>query len=254
MRKIDRQSMLVELVRKTGKSKVDALADSLRASPETIRRDLIDLDKQGKVQKVHGGAIIPQPLGEGPFQQRLSENAAAKIAIAKAAVPLFQPGETLFVDTGSTTLYFAEAAAQIDGLTIITNSTEIARVFDKAANGHQVILLGGAFSAGNSQTLGPMVTAQINAFNADHTVLTVGALHARFGAVDYNFDEAQVARAMVERSARVTILADNTKFSAHASFSACPLRDISTLVTNIAPPTPLQTALGAQGTRIVTTG
>lgn len=254
MSKTDRQSLLVELVRKTERISVDALAEALSASRETIRRDLTELAKHGKVQKVHGGAIIPRPLGEGPFQQRLSQNADAKIAIAKAAVPLFQSGETLFIDTGSTTLYFAEEAANIGGLTIITNSTEVARVFDKAANGHQVFLLGGAFSAGNSQTLGTMVTAQISAFHADHTVLTVGALHPRFGAVDYNFAEAQVARAMVERSNHVMILADHTKLSAHASFSACPLRDISTLVTDIAPPTLLQTALTAQGARIITAG
>ena len=252
MSKLSRQSSLIELVRKAEKMSVEALASTLGASRETIRRDLTELSESGQLQKIHGGATMPRPLGEGPFQQRLSQNTAAKMAIAKAAAKRFQPGETLFIDTGSTTLYFAEEAAKISGLTIISNSTEIARIFERAQNGHQVFLLGGAFSADNSQTLGAMVTAQICAFRADHAVLTIGALHPQFGAIDYNIEEAQVARAMVERSARVTVLADHTKLGATASFTACPMDKISTLVTNAAPPAGIQSALKAQGGQIIT--
>ncbi len=226
----DRQAKLVEIVRKEEQVTVERLARLLDASRETIRRDLTQLARLGKLQKVHGGAVTPSVMGEPAFQQRLSENASAKLAIAKAAAALFRPGEALFIDTGSTTLFFAEEIARVGGMTVITNSTEIARVIDMADNGHHVFLLGGEYHAGNSQTVGTMVAEQIRSFRAHHAVLTVGALDQRSGAMDYNIEEAQVARAMVAQSKEVTILADHSKFGALASFEVCSLAHIDTLV------------------------
>lgn len=243
----DRQAKLVEIVRKEERASVERLAALLGASRETIRRDLTQLAKLGKVRKVHGGAVMPSVLGEPAFQQRLSENASAKMAIAKAAAGLFRPGEALFIDTGSTTLFFAEEIAKLGGLTIITNSTEIARVMDKAGNGHHVFLLGGEYRAGNSQTVGTMVTEQIRAFRAHHAVLTVGALDLRSGAMDYNIEEAQVARAMVAQSEKLTILADHSKFGALASFEVCPLARIDNLVCDGPAPKDVLEALEAVG-------
>ncbi len=243
----DRQARLVEIVWKEEKATVEMLAERLGASRETIRRDLTRLAQQGKIQKVHGGAVKPTALGEPEFQQRLSENAPAKMAIAKTAAALFRPGEALFIDTGSTTLFFAEEIARRGGLTIITNSTEIARVIDKAGNGHRVFLLGGEYRAGNSQTVGTMVAEQIRAFRAHHAVLTVGALDRRTGAMDYNIEEAQVARAMIAQSEKLTILADHSKFGALASFEVCPLARIDNLVCDGPVPQDIREALEAGG-------
>ena len=246
----ERQARLVEIVWEEERATVEMLARRLGASRETIRRDLSQLARQGKVKKVHGGAVRPVVLGEPEFQQRLSENAPAKAAIARAAAALFRPGEALFVDTGSTTLFFAEEIARLGGLTIITNSTEIARVIDKAGNGHRVFLLGGEYRHGNSQTVGTMVAEQIRAFRAHHAVLTVGAIDRRGGAMDYNLEEAQVARAMIAQSERLTILADHSKFGALATFEVCPLARISDLVSDGPVPAEIREALEAGGTRL----
>ena len=244
----DRRTKLVEIVWREESASVEMLAGLLRSSRETIRRDLTQLAKQGKVQKVHGGAIKPTVLGEPAFQQRLSENAPAKMAIAKTAAALFRPGEAIFVDTGSTTLFLAEKIAGIGGLTVITNSTEIARVMEKADNGHRVFLLGGEYRAGNSQTVGTMVTEQIRSFRAHHAVLTVGALDCRTGAMDYNIEEAQVARAMIAQSQKLTILADHSKFNALASFEVCSLTQITNLVCDTPVPGDTLEALQKGGT------
>ncbi len=246
----ERQARLVEIVWKEGRASVETLAELLGASRETIRRDLTRLARQGKVQKVHGGAVKPVVPGEPEFQQRLSENAPAKMAIARRAAALFRPGEALFVDTGSTTLFFAGEIARLEGLTIITNSTEIARVVGGAGSGHQVFLLGGEYGAGNSQTTGTMVVEQIRAFRAHHAVLTVGAIDRRGGAMDYNIAEAQVARAMISRSEQVTILADHSKFSALASFQVCALSRIDRLVCDGPVPRDIHEALEAEGARL----
>lgn len=246
-----RQTKLIEIVRRQGKASVDALSEQLGASRETIRRDLASLSEAGKIQKVHGGAQMPRVLGEGPFKQRLSENVDAKMKIAATAASLFEPGETLFIDTGSTTLLFAEELAKAAGMTVITNSTEVARTITLGDQGGRAFLLGGEYSVDNSQTIGTIAATQIRSFRAHHAVLTIGAIDARSGAMDYNIEEAQVAKAMIDQSESITVLADSSKFDALGSFEVCPLSAIDRLVTNSAPPPQLREAFDANGISVI---
>ena len=190
-----RQAKIVEIIRKNEIATVDELSTLLDISRETIRRDLSAMANAGKIQKVHGGATLPQVFGEGSFKQRMLNNAEAKGHIAEAASKLFSAGETMFVDTGSTTLYFAEKLSEISDLTIVTNSTDIAGTIAGSATGNKTFLLGGEFNSDNRQTVGAMVAEQIRSFRAHHAVLTIGGLDGRTGAMDYNIEEAQVARA-----------------------------------------------------------
>jgi DeoR family glycerol-3-phosphate regulon repressor len=250
-----RRSKLIEIVRRREKVSVEELATMLEASRETIRRDLTHLSEIGKILKVHGGARMPHVMGEGSFKQRQSESIDAKMKIAQLAARLFHPGETLFVDTGSTTLFFAEAIANTNAkdLTFITNSTEIARTFATGDSANRTFLLGGEFSADNSQTIGAVATKQIRSFRAHHAILTIGALDARSGAMDYNIDEAQIARAMVEQSESVTVLVDSSKLGALASFEVCPLITIDRLVTDKAPPEGILKELQTAGINVIFT-
>ena len=245
-----RQAKVVEIIRKKERASVDDLAALLGISRETIRRDLTSLADSGKIQKIHGGATLPRVFGEGSFRQRMSDNAEAKARIAAAACGLFAEGETLFVDTGSTTLYFAEKLSEVSGLTVVTNSTGIASAMSSTP-GNRTFLLGGEFSADNRQTVGTMVAAQIRSFRAHHAVLTIGALDGRTGAMDYNIEEAQVARAMIEQSESLTILSDSSKFDAVASFEVCTLAQIDRLVCDTAPPGNLGKALADAGVDII---
>ena len=246
----DRHTRIVAEIRAREKATVEYLAELLGASRETIRRDLTELENQGKVQKFHGGAMLPRGFGEGVFQQRMGENVAAKVRIAKTAANLFKPGETLFVDTGSTTLYFAEQLAGVKGLNIITNSTDIAQVISARGNSY-AYLLGGSFGYDNRQTVGSLTVAQIEGFRAHHAVLTVGALDAGAGAADFDLEESQVAKALIRRAKSVTILADQSKFGALASFGVCPLAKIDRLVCDVAPPKDLAAALKQAQTELV---
>ncbi|HHI82381.1 MAG TPA: DeoR/GlpR transcriptional regulator [Rhizobiales bacterium] len=246
-----RHEAIVEIIRKNRRASVEDLAGQLAISRETIRRDLTELAKCGKVQKVHGGATLPPTFGEGPFQKRLSDNAGAKLRIARVAAGLFSPGETLFIDTGSTTLYFAEQLAEVSGLTVITNSSEIARTVSSSKSGNRTFLLGGEFSPDNRQTVGTMAVSQIRSFRAHHAVLTIGALDEQTGAMDYNIEEAQIARAMIGQSQSLTVLVDSSKFTALASFEVCPLARINRIVCDKPPPASLARALKAVQTDVI---
>ena len=249
-----RRGEIVQIVQSAGRATVEDLAIHLGASRETIRRDLTDLARQGKVEKFHGGAMIPSAGVEGPFRDRMTENAAAKVRIAAAAEALFSAGESLLVDTGSTTVFLAEILSNISGLTIVTNSAEIARIVSLGPAGNKVFLIGGEFSGDNSETLGSLAVSQIRSFRAHHVVLTIGALDARTGAMDFNIEEAQIARTMIEQAERVTILVDSTKFDRIASFEVCATDRIDTLVCDQKPQGQLLDALEAQGVHIVVAG
>ena len=121
-----RKTKIVNIIRKNKRATVNELAESMNISRETIRRDLTELARTGKVQKFHGGASIPTTLGEGSFRDRMGDNVTEKVQIAAEAVKLISPGETILIDTGSTSLYFAEKLVELSNLTVVTNSAEIA--------------------------------------------------------------------------------------------------------------------------------
>jgi DeoR family glycerol-3-phosphate regulon repressor len=246
-----RQIKIIDILRKQKRATVDELAMFFDISRETIRRDLTQLANTGRIQKIHGGAILPSVFGEGSFQQRMSDNADAKAQIASQAVKFFAPGETLFIDTGSTTLYFAEKLSEISGLTIVTNSTHIAKAISSPGTGTRTFLLGGEYSDNNHQTVGTLVATQIKSFRAHHAVLTVGALDIRSGAMDFNIEEAHVARAMIEQSESITILADSSKYNNLASFEVCPLSRIDRLICDVAPPDAMAEVLEDAGVKTV---
>jgi DeoR family glycerol-3-phosphate regulon repressor len=235
MRPRDRQSLIIDTVRAQGKVAVGELAEMFDTSVETIRRDLSSLARNGKIDKIHGGATSPKNIGEGPFDQRMQQNGGAKRHIAQKAIELVSPGDTLLIDTGSTTLVFAEQLAAIDDLIVVTNSTAIARVVAAGNKTAKLFLLGGNYNEENRQTCGTMALEQLQQFSGNLVILTAGAVAADNGVMDYNFDEAQIARAMLQRAARKIVLCDSSKFGNNAPFVVSRLDEIDDLVCEQAP-------------------
>lgn len=225
---------------------VDALAEEFDVSLETIRRDLGKLAQTGVLQKVHGGAKPAQLHSEGTFAERLAQDTTAKRIIADKLLTLVEPGDTIFIDTGSTTLAAANALTAIDDLTVITNSVRIAQMMGRRGK-TSIYLLGGGFSPDNEQTYGPMVLEQIGRFHADSAILTVAALDNDTGAMDANLDEASVARVMISHAQRTVILAHCSKLGRRAGFPVCRLDEIDVLVCDEMPSAQHQDALHAAG-------
>lgn len=212
---------------------VETLAEALATSRETIRRDLATLDRQGLLRRVHGGAVLAglsPPPDEGPFSERMRQAVAAKRAIARHVAAGLMPGDSLFLDTGSTTLFLAEEIARRSGLVVITNSADIAAICQRG-EGHRVVLIGGEFRGPGRETLGTMALAQIGQIRAGQAILTVAAVNAR-GFFDIDPQEAEVARAMAQQVDRVTILADSSKMARAGVFEVCPMSAVSRLVTD----------------------
>lgn len=239
-----RQARIQEFIASRGEATVEQLAQRFRASAETIRRDLGVLANAGHLLKVHGGAKMPTRRDEGAFEARMRRNALAKQRIAETLLQVVKPGQTLFLDTGSTTLICAQALARVKRLTIITNATRIAAAFAAGSGGAEIYLLGGRYRGDNAQTVGVTATGEIDLYHADMAILTVGAINET-GVTDYSNNEAQVARAMIRASDRLTVVADHTKFNQAAAFRVSDLHGIDRLIADRPPADNLAQALKA---------
>ncbi len=246
----DRQTRILDIVAREGAVSVETLAEDFGVSAETIRRDLSDLASTGALHKVRGGARRIRLSTEGSFEERRFEQAEGKAAIARTLGSVIEPGDTIFIDTGTTTLACADELARHDGLTVITNSAYIAQRLGTRPGQRQVYVVGGTWQPDNAETVGPIAIEQIGRFQADHAVIGVAALDADAGAMDADFDEAQIARAMIDRARHVIVLAHGEKFGRRAAFRICRLDEIDVLVSDRSPDGPLADALAAAAVEV----
>jgi len=243
MRPNERRQHILEMLRQRERISVDELARLLGTSQETIRRDLAELSELGQVTKFHGGASLP-PSGEheNAFQTRMNEHSAEKRAVARYAAGLYSPGDSILIDTGTTTLFFARELARLSRITVITNSLQVASSI--GASGNRVFVIGGEYRPESEQNTGALAMEQIARFNAEHAVVTIGALNAD-GAFDFSIEEAEITRAMIARTRYLTVICDSSKLGRRALFEVFPLERIDRLIIDRKPMGALAEALEA---------
>ena len=251
MRPEERRRRIADLVKEANRASVEELAGLLDMSRETVRRDLALLSEQGVIRKVHGGAVYAQTALESPLKDRYAKARQEKIALAREAVKHFREGDLLLVDAGTTTALFAAELGRTGSYTVITNSLLVAQELPESAFKSEVYLLGGRYVPEGHEVLGSLVVDQIQRLQADHAVLTVGAVDPAGRCFDFNAEEAYVARAMIASARRTTILADSSKLGRHALFQVCEAARIDRLVTDSAVPQHIADALRAAGVEVL---
>ncbi len=231
-----RREAILALSQQGGELRVDEMARQFNVSRETMRRDLDLLQSQGLLRRVHGGALPAQTGAEAGFRQRLVANAEAKQKIAELATRLFHRDDTLFIDTGTTTLMLAAALASSNRLTVITNSVGVAKLMGGSSVDHRVYVVGGEYRADTDQMLGSASVAQIEQYRADHAVFSCGALDRDGTLMDFDLEEAMFAKAIIAQARSATLIIDSTKFDRIAIAKICDLAPISRVVTDRPPP------------------
>ena len=209
----------------------DRIVGELGVSRETVRRDLLELEAMGELRRVHGGAVPVH--SEPPIAERVHTRVKYKRAIARAAAGLVASGQTLFLDAGSTTSVLADELAKLSGLTIITNSFDVALKVGAAGNGaNQLLMLGGSVGGPVCATAGDITIAEIHRYRADFALLSPVGVDAECGATNYDLREAEVARAMTANAKQLVLLADFSKIGLCSRVSFCGADRIDHLVTN----------------------
>jgi DeoR family glycerol-3-phosphate regulon repressor len=244
-----RQAEILRLLSEAETLGITDLAERLGVSLETVRRDVKPLVAQGTVVRRHGAIMLPSVVGEAPFDRRMRENAAAKKAIAQRMAATIRDGESVMLDTGTTTSFVARELLQHRRLTVVTNSSDIARLL-ATVNGNKVHMAGGALCSDSGAALGLSAIEFVSRFWVDHAVISAGAMHPERGIMDFRLEEAEFARAMLARSQRRVLVCDVSKFERAGLVQVCGWDGIDEVVLDRRPTETVVEALQALGVRM----
>lgn len=237
MLKADRQQQIVEILGGDGSVSVADLADRFKTSPLTIRRDLIDLQKQGVLNRTHGGARLHASLHEyatyegGTFEDRFKAHGGTKHRIAERAAQLVSDGDSLLLNGGSTMTVFARALRNHKNLTVITNGLTVALELARSQNS-TVIVLPGTLEKKKMTTASNAIDEALADIWGQSVFLGVTGINLALGPTMSTPQEALTYRTFVRAASEVTLLADSTKFEAGSMFGIAPLSKITRIVTD----------------------
>ena len=229
----ERRRQIGELIRGAGSVAVADLEKRFGVSPMTARRDLSVLEEEGKVQRTHGGAVLPGFVGhEDSFQSRLEENVSAKGRLARAAVDLLGVGETVFVDSSTTSHYAARLILQ-DNIraTLLTNLVPTMGLFGTYQGPNaELIGMGGSLRKLTLSLVGPHAVATIRTHFADKAFISVKGITPEGYLTDPDPLEAEVKRAMIERSEEAVLLVDGRKFEQRGLNAIAHVSDLAVVL------------------------
>ncbi|MBO0770032.1 MAG: DeoR/GlpR transcriptional regulator [Actinobacteria bacterium] len=232
-----RQSVILQDVRRAGSVRVSDLTQRLGVSDMTVRRDLEVLARAGLIEKVHGGAVLPgAPSSHEPgFEAKSVLEQPQKAAISRAAATLVTPGTAIGLSAGTTTFALAEQLVTIAGLTIVTNSVRIVSLFGQAHDnpGAQAsVVLTGGIRTPSDALVGPIADLTIRSLHLDLLFLGCHGIDPAAGLTTPNLAEAETNRAFMQAARKVTVIADHTKWGIVGLSSFAALDDVDTLITD----------------------
>jgi len=248
-KKAVRQAEILAALEADPAQRVNALSQALGVSSETIRRDLSELDRAGKISRTYGGAVRSSLVLEPALAVRIKTQVKERQRIARAALDHLDTASSLFISGGASVLHFAHVLRHINRpLVVITPAYSVATAL--ASNPLiQVMQLPGTVNGQEGLVVGADTISAIERFRAPLTVLSASGLDAD-GLSEALPAAAQIYTAMIAQSERTLILADATKFDKRALCQLCPWSARIHLITDLAPPERLRTAIHNAGAAV----
>lgn len=233
-----RHSQLLALVRSHGTISIEQLAESLGVTLQTVRRDVTALAQAQLLQRYHGGVRVPSSTTENvAYQQRQSINAEGKLRLAKAVAQAIPGNCSLFINLGTTTEAVARELMQHQGLRVITNNLNVARILS-ANPACEVIVTGGVMRPHDQGIVGEATVDFIRQFRVDIGLIGISGIEQDGSLRDFDLREVKVAQALIAHSREVWLAADSTKFNRPAMVELARLEQIDRLFTDAPPPEP----------------
>lgn len=229
-----RQQYILSLIRREGTVTVSRLAQELEVSELTIRRDLDQMAARGLVERTHGGATERRTLAVEPdYLQKAQEYPEEKMAIGEATALMVEAGDTLFVNSGSSTLAVIQALAKADKeITIVTNNAD-AFWACKESEHIRLIFCGGVYRERSHSVSGSLAALVISQINADKAIIGVDGFSPSSGLTTPILEEAETTRAMIEQTVgKVIVVATANKIGVVSNYRTIGLEEVDVLVTD----------------------
>jgi DeoR/GlpR family transcriptional regulator of sugar metabolism len=227
-----RREKILELITEDGHAKVANLSRIFKVTEVTIRQDLERLEKEGFVLREHGGAYLKNiDLNVRSFTLQNQSNLPEKMAIARKAVEFIHDGDTIILDSGSTTTEIAKLISDYKNLTVITNALNIALILG-AQTGINVNVTGGEFKAPTLSLTGQKAADFFQNLHVDKLFLATAGIALKSGLTYPGISDICVKRAMIEAANEIYLVADSTKIGKNSFASLGPLSLINYLITD----------------------
>ena len=230
-----RRREITESLRSSGSVSVAEVEERFSVSPVTARRDLDELERRGVLRRTHGGGVLPTTSAhEDSFARRLKVSTEAKRRLAEEAVALMAPGETVFLDS-STTSYFVARRIIETGVatTVLTNSFPVMElIFNESGSTADIIGVGGTLRRLTRSFVGPFAVRTVQGHFADRLFLSVKGLTESGMMTDADALEAEVKRTMIAQAGESTLLVDETKLRARGLSVIAAVGEVSNVIAH----------------------
>lgn len=227
----DRQKRIQRLLQERGVVKVTDLSSLLGVSEITIRRDLDVLERNGDLERTHGGAVYNQRMRIEPrYAQKDAIHREEKEAIGRAAAKLVEVGDTLLINSGSTTKQVIRSL-KMSNVRIITSN--LGAVIEAQESEMELILIGGLLRSQSNSLVGSLATLSLQQVYGSKAFIGVDGLSVKYGLTTPILEEAEIAREMIRRTpGPVIVVADHSKLSVVSNFMSAPIDQVDILVTD----------------------
>lgn len=247
-----RHNEILEIARRDGRVTVDGLAEHFAVTQQTIRRDLGELADAGRLERVHGGAMLPSGTTNIGYEDRRVLREAEKGRIARACAARIPEDASVFINIGTSTEAVARQLVHHRNLLVVTNNINVANIL--AGNPDcQVIVTGGVLRRSDGGLVGDLATQTIMQFKFDLAVVGCSAIDQDGDMLDFDIREVNVSKSIIRQARKTFLVADHSKFQRTAPGRIASLSEIDTFFTDRPPGGALRKRCVEWGTEVVVT-
>lgn len=244
-----RQPQILEIARTEGRVSVEDLAARLGVTVQTIRKDLTELADAGRLERVHGGAVLPSGTTNIAYDQRRILQGEAKAAIARACAAEIPDDASVFLNIGTTTEAVARELIRHRNLMVVTNNMNVANIL-MANPDCEIVLAGGRVRRTDGALVGSLTASVIEQFKVDYAIIGCSAMDEDGDLLDFDLQEVGVSQTILRHARAAMLVADASKFSRSAPVRIASLSEVARFFTDRPLPADLARRCELWGTEV----
>lgn len=234
MKQTERHARIIEIVNSSGFATIEELATKFNVTPQTIRRDLKELDNDHKIQRFHGGAGLNSTILNAPYSNRKITFLKEKQRIAEKVASEIPDHSSIFINIGTTTEAIAQALLNHSELTIITNNLHVASIMS-TKDDFKIIIAGGVVRNRDGGVMGEATIDFVSQFKVDYAIIGISGIDKSGDLLDFDYQEVRVSKAIIKNSRHIFLAADHSKFGRDAMTRLGNIAEVNHVFTSAEP-------------------